>query len=162
MGLRSKLSLILLVVLLSLPSSRAYAATTSDISEQLICQCGCNMVLLNCSHAECTSRETMTALIAEQMAQGQSGEQIMQFMVAQYGEQVLAVPPKRGFNLTAWITPVIVLLFGGGVILVSLRTWVKRGNRRRVSVKAGTDRENPEYRQRLEKELEEFNGRGFR
>ncbi|MFQ5997453.1 MAG: hypothetical protein ACE5KP_07520, partial [Dehalococcoidales bacterium] len=83
MALKRKLGIILIFILalvFGFPA-RANAATVSDISKQLICQCGCTMVLLNCSHAECGSREAMTTLIAQKIDQGQSEEQIIQFFV---------------------------------------------------------------------------------
>ena len=111
MGLKL-LGTILFIILFSVSPARADSATVGDISKELICQCDCTMVLNNCSHAECGSREAMTALIEQKLAQGQSKEELIQFSVAQYGEQVLATPPKRGFNLTAWITPFAAILFG--------------------------------------------------
>ncbi len=156
------LGIALLFFLLSASPARAESATVSDISKQLICQCGCTMVLSNCSHTECASREAMTTLIGQKLAQGQSEEQIIQSFVAQYGEQVLASPPKRGFNLTAWVTPFAALLFGGGVIYIALREWVRRGRRPQTNVMAEAEESDREYQRRLEKELKEFTERGFR
>ena len=162
MGLKGKLSIILLIVLLSFSPARADAATVGDISKQLICQCGCNMVLLNCSHAECMVRDAMTTLIGQKLAQGQSEAEIIQFFVAQYGEQVLAAPPKRGFNLVAWVLPFVAILGGGGVIYIALRVWVRRGRQSQTSAMAEAEEGDEEYRRQLEQELEEFTGRGFR
>lgn len=162
MGLKEKLSIILFVILLSFSPAKANAQTVSDISKQFICQCGCNMVLLNCSHAECGSREAMTTLIKQKIAQGQSEEQIIQFFVAQYGEQVLAAPPKRGFNLMAWVMPFAALLFGGGVIYVVIRKWVRREMRSQTYATAETNQEDEQYQRQLEEELEEFTERSFR
>ncbi len=162
MGLKVKLSFILLMAILSLSPARANAQTVSDISKQFICQCGCNMVLLNCSHDECMVRDTMTTLIGQKLAQGQSEEQIIQLFVAQYGEQVLASPPKRGFNLMAWITPFAAILVGGGAIYIALKKWVKRGGHYQTEAVAGVEEEDEEYQHRLEEELEDFAERGFR
>jgi len=161
MGLKMKLSIILLLLtLLFFSPSRASAATVSDISKQLICQCGCTMVLLNCSHAECGSREAMTTLIQQKIDQGQSEEQIIQLFVAQYGEKVLAAPPKRGFNLTVWIMPFAALLFGAGVIYIALKKWVRRETRSQTYTVV--DEEDEKYRHQLEEELKEFTERSFR
>ncbi len=156
------LGIALLFFLLSASPARAESATVSDISKQLICQCGCTMVLSNCSHAECASREAMTTLIEQKLAQGQPAEQIIQSFVAQYGEQVLSAPPKQGFNLTAWVAPFAALLFGGGVIYITLREWVRRGRRPQTNVMSEAEEGDGEYRHRLEKELKEFTERGFR
>ena len=161
MGLKGKLSIILLLIVLLVASpARADSTTVGSISEQLICQCGCNMVLSNCSHAECMVRDTMTTLIEQKIAEGQSAEQIIQFFVTQYGEQVLAAPPKRGFNLVAWVLPYLAILGGGGVIYIALKKWAKRGKYSPVSIVA--EEGDEEYEHRVEKELEEFTERGFR
>jgi len=159
LGKRLGFILLLSIMLLASPA-RADGITVSDISRQLICQCGCTMVLLNCSHAECGSREAMTALIKEKISQGQSEEEIIQFFVAQYGERVLAAPPKKGFNLTAWLLPFVALLAGAGVIFVALRKWVRREPLPQTQPALGE--EDEEYRKRLEEELKEFIERSFR
>ncbi len=153
---------ITLLLLLPVTPVMADAATVSDISKQLICQCGCTMILSNCSHDECTVRDAMTSLIEQKLAQGQSEEQIIQFFVAQYGEEVLASPPKRGFNLVAWLLPFAALLFGGVAIYIALQAWVRRGRHSQTSVVAEAEESDGEYRHQLEKELEEFTERGFR
>ena len=162
MGVKGKLGTILVIILLLLIPSRAMAATGSDISRQLICQCGCNMVLLNCSHVECGSREAMTALINDRLDQGQSEVQIIQFFVAQYGEQVLAAPPKRGFNLMAWVLPFIAILFGGGAIYVALKKWVRRGTYSQSYAMTEADERDAKFQRQLEEELKEFTERSFR
>ena len=55
--------------------------------------------------------------------QGLSKHQVMDRMVAQFGEEVLAAPPKEGFNLLAWVVPAAVLLGGGAVALALALLW---------------------------------------
>ena len=154
------IGIILLIAVLLASPARVQAATVSDISKELICQCGCTMVLGNCTHAECGSREAMTAFITEKIDQGQSREQITQLLVAQYGEQVLAVPPKQGFNLTAWLLPFVALILGAGVIYITLKQWSRRG--KSTQVVPAADAVDKRYYSRLEKELTEFTEKGFR
>lgn len=52
-------------------------------------------------------------LIRTQLAAGQSKEEIHEYFARQYGDGVLADPPKRGFNLILWVLPVVALLIGG-------------------------------------------------
>ena len=162
MRFSQKLGITLLVIILSLFPARAYAATASDISKELICQCGCTLVLANCTHSGCMSGDTMTTLIEQKLAQGQSEEQIIQLFVAQYGEQVLASPPKRGFNLMAWVTPFAAILLGVGVIYIAIRKWVKRGQHAQNSVVTEVEERNEEYWNQLDKDLAEFTDRSFR
>ncbi len=164
MGLK-KLFIILIfisLVLLQVTPALAEEATVSDIAKQLICQCGCTMVLANCTHIECHSREAMTAFIEQEIARGQSAEEIIQSFVTQYGEQVLASPPKQGFNLVAWILPFAAILVGGGVVYVALKKWVWQGRQPPTIATTEADEGDEEYQRRLEKELNEFTGRGFR
>ncbi len=157
-----RLGIAFLIILLFASPARVNAATVSDISQQLICQCGCTLVLANCTHGECMSRDTMTTLIEQKLAQGQSEEQIIQSFVAQYGEQVLASPPKKGFNLVAWVLPFVAILAGGGVIYLALKKWVWRGKQAPTIANGEAEEGDEEYRRRLEQELEEFTGKGFR
>ncbi|MAF85181.1 MAG: hypothetical protein CL875_01640 [Dehalococcoidales bacterium] len=157
-----RLGTIILLFLIFASPVRADATTVSGISGDLVCQCGCMMVLSNCSHAGCAVREAMTTLIAQKIDGGQSKEQIIQSFVAQYGEQVLASPPKRGFNLTAWILPFAAILGGGGVIYVALKKWVRRGRQSQPSAMVEAEAGNEEYQHQLEKELKDFTEKGFR
>jgi len=65
----------------------------------------------------------MRELIGQKLAAGESKEQITAAFVADYGPQVLNAPPARGFYLTAWVLPVVVLLAG----LVALWAFLWRG-----------------------------------
>lgn len=53
-------------------------------------------------------------LIRTQLAEGRTKEEIHEYFARQYGDGVLADPPKRGFNLILWILPIAAVL-GGGV-----------------------------------------------
>ena len=159
MGLKFKLGITLLLIMLVINPFSVSADTVTGISQQLVCQCGCGMVLGNCSHAECGSREALTIFIQQELDQGKSDPQIIQTMVAQYGEQVLAAPTKKGLNLTVWLLPFIALLVGGVVVYIVLKKWVKQGAKHQAEVvEAGDDK----YRHRLSQELKDFTGGVFR
>ncbi len=161
MGLK-KLAIILLLFLLPVTPALAEEATVSDIGEQLICQCGCTLVLTNCTHVECHSREAMTAFIEQEIAGGQSESQIIQSFVGQYGEQVLASPPKRGFNLVAWVLPFVAILAGGGIIYMVIKKWVWQGRQSLTVATTEAEEGDEEYQHQLEEELGKFEERGFR
>ena len=54
----------------------------------------------------------METTIATMVQSGNTKSQIMDHFVNQYGERVLAIPVMSGFNLLAWITPVIIGIIG--------------------------------------------------
>lgn len=160
----AKLGIIFFLMLILLPVSLAKADSTTvrDVAREIICQCGCNMVLDNCEMAVCAWRDRNSAVIKEKLTQGQSKTEIVQFFVLRYGEGVMAEPPKRGFNLTAWLSPFAVLLAGGVMTYLALRAWVRRGRRSQASAITEAEEEDEKYQRRLEKELREFTERGFR
>jgi cytochrome c-type biogenesis protein CcmH len=146
----------LLSGLLLMGTASAQEPSVDAIANKLVCQCGCNLILNNCLHEGCGSAEPMKASIRAQLAQGRTQDQIIAAFVSQYGEQVLASPPKRGFNLTAWTFPFIALIAGGVVIAYTLRSWVLKGTLPPTPAAPQIKPEDEKYRHRLEKELEEF------
>jgi len=98
----------------------------------------------------------MRALIKEKLANGETEEQIIQYFVDQYGQQVLNAPPARGFNLLVWVLPVIGLIVGASLVIYAVRGWLQSQEARPVTVREPTEHVPQEYLERLEKELEEF------
>ncbi len=85
------ISIILIVLIINAcTSASADPALVRDTSKKLMCTCGdCELVLSNC---DCPRASELTALIEKKLSQGQSKEQIIQYIVVRYGEQVLAAP----------------------------------------------------------------------
>jgi cytochrome c-type biogenesis protein CcmH len=107
---------------------------------------------LQCSFAV-PAKQTIT----EQVGQGKGREEIIAGFVAKYGEKVLSAPTTSGFNLAAWITPFLALLGGGTLVgFVSLR-WARR-RAQSEAVVPPTSEVTDQYRERLKKELESFEG----
>lgn len=96
------------------------------ISDKLICQCGCNYGLTHCPHLNCPSAPVLRTAIREKLAAGQSEQQVLDAMVAQFGPAVLAAPPAEGFNLSAWVMPFLALIVGLWVAQKVVRTWRAR------------------------------------
>ncbi|MEU5942999.1 cytochrome c-type biogenesis protein CcmH [Micromonospora sp. NPDC047548] len=67
---------------------------------------------------------SMRQVVADQVAQGRSPDEIRRWFVQRYGEEVLADPPARGVFLLLWAVPVLVLL---GVCYAAVRTARPRG-----------------------------------
>jgi cytochrome c-type biogenesis protein CcmH len=68
----------------------------------------------------------MREVISEKLAQGESREQIIQYFVERYGEDVLLEPPRRGFGLLVWVAPVLVLAVGLLIVSIILGNWARR------------------------------------
>lgn len=73
--------------------------------------------------------DQIKAEIRRRAAAGQSEEQIKDALVKDFGREVLATPPKEGFDLVAWIVPSIVVLIGLVSIPFITRRWSRRSRR---------------------------------
>ena len=130
------------------------ALTVDDVAGELICPCGCGKMLDVC---EMESAREMRVLIGEMIDEGQDKDQIISYFVSQYGEKVLAAPSKKGFGLTAWVVPFIVIGLGVGIIYLVIVKWVLRGKiEEEESKKPDQDQPDKKYTDKLKKELEEF------
>lgn len=58
----------------------------------------------------------MEEQIASFVNAGRTKEYIMNFYTNKYGERILAMPEAEGFNVFAWLAPVIIFLLGGMVM----------------------------------------------
>ena len=95
---------------------------THDIAAQLRCPV-CQGLSLADSQSELSLQ--MRGVITEQLRQGKTDEQVIDYFVAKYGEWILLEPKARGFNLIAYLLPLILLAAGIGVIYASVRKWTR-------------------------------------
>lgn len=65
--------------------------------------------------------EDWRQLIRQQLAEGKSKQEILDYFEANFGPQALAEPPQEGFNLTVWVVPVILIAVGGVFFALYLR-----------------------------------------
>jgi cytochrome c-type biogenesis protein CcmH len=66
----------------------------------------------------------LRTLIREQLVQGKSDREIMDFVVARYGEFVLLKPRLERGTLLLWGTPFAVLLLAGAALILRRRRTV--------------------------------------
>lgn len=153
-----KRSIIVLAILLAVVIARPVQAapTVKDLETELMCQCGCGMVVVNC---DCGTANQIRDLISQKIQAGESKGQIIKYFVSQYGEKVLSTPPKKGFNLTVWVMPEVAIVGGGGILYFVLRRWVWTGKQAEsLQTEPGSDspEELDDYHARLEKELRDY------
>jgi cytochrome c-type biogenesis protein CcmH len=63
----------------------------------------------------------LRTLVREQLTQGKSDAEIMEFVVARYGEFVLLKPRLTAGTILLWATPFAVLLIAGTMLLLRRR-----------------------------------------
>lgn len=117
-----------LVALSLLPFATSYAAAdletqVRDIALQLRCPV-CQGLSVGDSPSELA--QEMRHLVREQLQQGKTPPEVLDYFVQRYGEWILLAPPKRGFNLIIWVTPFALLPAGGIVVYFGARRWVRR------------------------------------
>jgi cytochrome c-type biogenesis protein CcmH/NrfF len=128
----------------------AQAEMFNRISDGLVCQCGCNMILRVCNHFNCPSAVPMRTSIEEQIRAGKDEETIVAGFVAEYGKVVLATPPASGIDLAAWVMPGFAVLLAGFVVVYFVSDWMKK---RRVDENHVVDAVDPGIASRIEDEL---------
>ena len=126
----------------------ALGLSPGEVEAELRCvTCG---TPLDVSNAPAAQR--MKARIAVRISQGATKQQIIDEFVADFGRQVLATPPKHGFDLVAWLLPGLAVVGGLCAIPFVTRAWAKR--RPAVAVPAAPL--NDEDAARLQRELDAF------
>ena len=102
--------------------------------------------------------DRMRAFIRERIAAGDTKSEIKSKLVDQFGESVLAAPPKKGFNLLAWLLPLVGLTLGALVLAVLARRW-SRSRARPAPLGASANGRaplDPDLERRLDEELARF------
>jgi cytochrome c-type biogenesis protein CcmH len=95
----------------------AKEARARNLSKELRC-----MVCQNQSidDSEAPLARDLRLLVRERIAAGDSDTQVIDFLVARYGEFVLLKPRLSWHTALLWGLPPVLLLFGGALVLVSL------------------------------------------
>ena len=98
--------------------------STSDVADEVMClQCG---VPLNVAE-DAPSAKRERAFIQGLVEQCRSKEEIKAALVAQFGDSVLALPSKDGFNVSAYVAPLLVILLAGAALIIGLVRWRRAG-----------------------------------
>jgi cytochrome c-type biogenesis protein CcmH len=128
--------------------------TLAELEREVICPtCHTTLALSSSPIAD-----RMRAFIRGRIAAGDTKTEIKDELVAQFGESVLAAPPKSGFNLLAWLLPLV----GIGIAALALAALAFRWSRRRADPASagqspnGRGRLDPELERRVDEELARF------
>ncbi|HEX7734484.1 MAG TPA: cytochrome c-type biogenesis protein [Ktedonobacteraceae bacterium] len=143
-------------MLIALPPQQTLDQRVHDVGEQLKCPV--------CQHesvadSSASIAEQMRLVIRQQLQEGKSEQQVLQYFAAHYGNDILLTPPQQGFNLLAWLMPVAMLLIGLGLVALVARDWRAQGRLQLATDAAQADVEpqiDPElepYLQQLQQEL---------
>jgi cytochrome c-type biogenesis protein CcmH len=121
--------------------------TLADLEGEVMCPV-CDTTL---DQSSSPAARQIKALISARIAAGDSKQEIEDLLVAQYGPKILAAPPKHGFDLLAWLLPIVGLL--GGALVLGLLAWRWSRVREPVQPVAGL---SPALERRVDEELSRF------
>lgn len=110
--------------------------------------------------SQATIAQQMREVIREQLQSGKSEQEVVQYFIRSYGDQIVWLPPWQGFSLLAWLIPIVFLLGGAVLVFMILREWradvaVVEENEIVSEDEISPDAELEQYRAQLEAELAE-------
>lgn len=89
-----------------------------DLSAEIRCLV-CQNESIDASNAQLA--RDLRILVRERLVAGDTDQQVLDFLVARYGDYVLLRPPVKGTTALLWFGPIVVLLLAGGIIAVRTR-----------------------------------------
>jgi cytochrome c-type biogenesis protein CcmH/NrfF len=127
---RNVLCALVAAAALAVPAPAAAAAphpapqtTVNAIEAEVMCPiCG---TLLELAESPQARREKV--FVAKLVAEGKSKAEVKDALVAQYGASVLALPKASGFDLSAYLVPILGIAIAAVALLFSVLRWRRSG-----------------------------------
>jgi len=125
-----------------------------QLTTTLYCFCGCTRETIQ--HCVCGNSQRLKKEFREEIAAGATVEQLRNEYIAQYGTQYSAVMPAKGFNIVAYVMPVVIIALLGVIVFLVLKS--KRASQltqQPVPIEKKPSAPNDLYKQ-IETELERY------
>jgi cytochrome c-type biogenesis protein CcmH len=141
---------VLAALLLAAPAAASEShPTLAELETEVVCPT-CHTTL---DQSSAPVAQRLRVFIRARIAAGDSKSEIKDALVREFGESVLASPPKKGFNLLAWVLPPVGLFLGAGALAFLAVRWSRRRD------DADESRiESPELDRRIDDELARYDG----
>ena len=144
------------IALLTIGATSASAATPqtslSEISSEVMCPvCG---TLLELAESPQALREK--AFVSRLVNEGKSKNQIKDELVAEYGTEVLALPQDSGFDLSAYLVPIIAFVIAVIALTIGVLRWRRAGGPPGGGGTTGADGPSAEESERLDADLARY------
>jgi cytochrome c-type biogenesis protein CcmH len=124
-------------------------ASLPDVEDEVMCTI-CGTLL---AESDSPQAERERALIRNLIGEGKDKDQIKDALVAQYGPRVLATPSGHGFDLIAWLLPILGLAAALAALVVAA---IRLSRRRRTAPSPAPPPPAPEDAARLERDLSSY------
>ncbi len=152
------LALALAALLLAAPAAASEShPTQGELESELMCPICAGETL---AQSDTAPAQRIKAYIASRIADGATKSQIKDELVTQWGQRILAAPPRHGFNLLAWVLPLVGLVGGAGILGILAWRWtrVREPEPEPQQWALNGHPLGPEEERRLDEELARFDG----
>jgi cytochrome c-type biogenesis protein CcmH len=131
--------------------------TLAELEDQLMCPV-CQGETL--AQSDSVPAQRIKAHLQQRIGQGWSRSRIINEEVDIWGTRILAAPRKHGFDLLAWVLPLVGIFAAAGILALLAWRWTRT---REEPVPLGPASLNgrpldPELEKRLDEELARFDG----
>jgi cytochrome c-type biogenesis protein CcmH len=126
--------------------------TLAELEGEVMCPI-CQTTL---DQSNSAAAQRIKAFIVRRIRAGDSKSEIEQRLVDDFGPAILAQPPKRGFDLLAWVLPIAGLLAGAVVVGFAAWRWTRRREPEPAYAGVGAPALDPDLERRLDEELRHF------
>jgi cytochrome c-type biogenesis protein CcmH len=154
--------LALLVAALALASGASASErhpTLAEFENQVMCPVCAGETL---AQSDSPAAAQVRRFIRARIAAGDTRSEIKRKLVAEYGPQILAAPPRHGFGLLAWVLPLAGILAAAGVLALLARRWSRRASEEPQPALGPWSLNgrplDPDLERRLDEELARFDG----
>src|SRR5207302_11197041 len=114
-------ALVFVAALLAAPLAHASERhpTQAELEGEVMCPvCGTTL-----DQSSSPAAQQIKRVIARDIAAGKTKSQIEDRLVAEYGNAILAAPPRHGFGLLAWWLPIVGILAAAVAVGVGAWRW---------------------------------------
>jgi len=121
---RGAIGAVLWLALALAPAAVACPETSlGDLEDEVMCPvCGTSLGLAT----ESPQAQRERLFIQDLIDHCKSKDEIKTALVAEFGDQVLALPDDDGFDLAAYLIPLAILVGAGAAITIGVRRWRDR------------------------------------
>ena len=151
-------ALMLAALLLAAPAAASERhPTLGELENELMCPICAGETL---AQSDSPAATQIKADIQRRIAAGATRSQIKDELVKEWGQRILAAPPRHGFNLLAWALPLVGIVAGAGIMGLLAWRWtrVREPEPSPQQFALNGHPLGPEEERRLDEELARFDG----
>ena len=122
-----RLAIVLALALIAVPAAAASEErpTLGELEGEVMCPvCGTTLDQSNAPAAQQIKR-----VIVERIQAGDTKSEIKDRLVAEYGQAILAAPPREGFGWVAWLLPIVGIVAAAAIVAVGAWRWSRTRER---------------------------------